>query len=314
MRGDASLRRFFRVELMDGSTLVAMVYAEPLDPVTHPQLVLGSYFERIGFPVPRLRAAFPDKGLLLYEDLGDRLLEEIALGAFTGEPPAAGPGEVAAALYREAARLIAFLQGPATRELPPDSPAAGAALDRDRFLFELGFFREHYIERFRGLRLAPPEQADLDGFFESLASRAAAPPWVLCHRDYHSRNLMLKDGNLRVTDFQDARLGPAAYDLASLLRDSYVALPTALRAAILEESIAGPCESPGLRNVRETFDTVALQRNLKALGTFGFQVSSRGQDYYRPAIPRTWRYVFEGLESLPEYGGVKSLLERIARV
>jgi aminoglycoside/choline kinase family phosphotransferase len=312
MRGDASLRRFFRVRLMDGGTLVAMVYGEPLDAGSHPQLVLGRYFERIGFPVPRLTAAFPDRGLLLYEDLGDRLLEEIALGVFAGQTRAVGPGEDAADLYRQAVRLIAFLQGPATRDLPQDSPALKCALDRDRFLFELRFFREHYVERFRGLRLAPPEQVDLELFFDSLAARAAAPPWVLCHRDYHSRNLMLKDGELRVTDFQDARLGPAAYDLASLLRDSYVTLPAELRSGILDEYVAGPCESPGLRSVRETFDTVALQRNLKALGTFGFQVSTRGQDYYRPAIPRTWRHVFEGLANLPDYAGVRPILERIA--
>src|SRR6185295_11569519 len=103
-------------------------------------------------------------------------------------------------------------------------------------------FREHYVEGFRDLGLGPRESSTLDAFLAALAREAAAPPRVLCHRDFHSRNLLVQGDRLRLVDFQDARLGPVAYDLASLLRDSYVDVPAdlqeALFAAFLVENAA----------------------------------------------------------------------------
>ena len=131
----------------------------------------------------------------------------------------------------------ATLEG--TRTLPPGHPSSATALDADRFLFELHFFREHYIEGLRGLRFGPRETMELDRFFRSLAEEAAAPPKVLCHRDFHSRNLMVQTGRLRLVDFQDARLGPVPYDLASLLRDSYIVLPEKTREGLFEAFLEG---------------------------------------------------------------------------
>src|SRR5262249_13805391 len=156
---------------------------------------------------------------------------------------------------------------------------------------ELRFFREHYIEDFRDLTLGPRESAVLDGFLLALAREAAAPPRVLCHRDYHSRNLLVQEDRLRLVDFQDARLGPVAYDLASLLRDSYVDLPRdlteALFAAFLVENNA---RIPSADQFREQYEVVALQRNLKAIGTFGYQAAVRGKTHYLPYIAPTWRH------------------------
>ena len=130
-------------------------------------------------------------------------------------------------------------------------------------------------------------------------SRLAALPRVLAHRDYHSRNVMVLPGvaaashrNLRVLDFQDARMGNVFYDLASLLRDSYVSLP--------EDAVDRLCyawrhaASPSLRRAagdpgafRELLDLSALQRNVKAIGTFGNQAHTRGKRFYLRFIPPT---------------------------
>ena len=108
---------------------------------------------------------------------------------------------------------------------------------------------------------------------------------MLCHRDYHSRNLMLHDGSLYIIDFQDARMGPDTYDLVSLLRDSYVDIAD----RELDELIAYFLALKRRRHAgrrrdefRRRFDLMALQRNLKALGTFGYQTMTRAEHRLHP--------------------------------
>jgi len=302
--GDASTRRFFRVARETHETLIAMVLEKPFDERSHPQVLVGRYLESIGFPVPRLEASVPEAGVLFYEDLGDTLLQDVAREQTDAN-------EVAR-LYAEAVGLIAILQGPGTQRLPAGHPSALSALDKDRFLYELEFFREHYIAGLRGLTLEAGDDRLLRDFFEDLAGAAASPPRVLCHRDYHSRNLLVKDGSIRVVDFQDARLGPAAYDLASLLRDCYVVLPSRLREEMLDlfqEKAATGVSGP---RFRESFDIVALQRHLKAIGTFAYQASVLGRDRYLESIPATWSYVRDEIARLPAYRDAARALERFA--
>lgn len=333
LSGDASTRRFFRVVRSSGDSLVAMVLEGPIDPRVHPQVLVGRYFESLGLPVPRLEASMPEAGLLFYEDLGDQLLQDLVgevlarpagVPAGAGRPPRRGAGDEdrgdAAArarltrLYREATGMLTVLQARGTRELPPDHPSARAALDEERFLFELRFFREHYIEDFRDIALGARESAVLDAFLANLAREAAAPPRVLCHRDYHSRNLLVQDERLRLVDFQDARLGPVAYDLASLLRDSYAELPRdlseALFAAFLVENAA---HVPSADQFREQYEVVALQRNLKAIGTFGYQAAVRGKTHYLPYIAPTWKYALAALDRVSRLGAdARPILEMLA--
>ena len=130
---------------------------------------------------------------------------------------------------------------------------------------------------------------------------------MLCHRDYHSRNLMLHRGRLHMIDFQDARLGPDTYDLVSLLRDSYVDI-TDLE---VDELIAYFLALKGGQDeaeFRRRFDLMALQRNLKALGTFGYQTTTRRNPVYIQYIPRTLRYVKTNLEKYPRFARLRELL------
>src|SRR4029079_18927130 len=117
------------------------------------------------------------------------------------------------------------------------------------------------------------------GEWASIVNELANEPRVLCHRDYHSRNLMLSDGNLHIIDFQDARMGPDTYDLVSLLRDSYVAIADReldeLIAYFLALKARAGAPAAADEDFRRRFDLMALQRNLKALGTFGYQTITR---------------------------------------
>src|SRR6267143_1401913 len=96
------------------------------------------------------------------------------------------------------------------------------AFDVEKLMWELEFFTKHFIGGYRGVALGDAERSALTGEWATIAGELASEPRVLCHRDYHSRNLMLHDGSLYIIDFQDARMGPDTYDLVSLLRDSYI--------------------------------------------------------------------------------------------
>jgi N-acetylmuramate 1-kinase len=145
-----------------------------------------------------------------------------------------------------------------------------------------------------------------------IAQELAGEARVLCHRDYHSRNLMLHEGRLYIIDFQDTRMGPDTYDLVSLLRDSYVDFTEPqvdeLIAFFLALRGIGVASSPDAAEFRRRFDLMALQRNLKALGTFGFQTATRNNPVYIQYIPRTLTYARANMDRHARFGRLRELL------
>ncbi|MBI3449580.1 MAG: phosphotransferase [Acidobacteria bacterium] len=297
LAGDASDRAFFRIRLATMSPLVAMVHPEPFRLDDLPYFVHGRFLKEIGADVPEIVGSYPGEGILLLQDLGDATLMAHLM---TASP------DRRHFLYRQAVQILAHLQSEGTRALSPDLPAARTALDRDRLLFELRFFAEHYVTGLLGSPLMPAAAADLDAWLESLAETVAGYDRVLCHRDYHSRNLMVRGDRLYMVDFQDARMGPYTYDLASLLRDSYVRLPEELIEEMLDFFLevtgrSQPGEArPG--SFEEEFERTCLQRNIKAIGTFAYQAVVKGNRGYLPSIPPTLESIRTNLERRGERG------------
>jgi hypothetical protein len=182
------------------------------------------------------------------------------------------------------------------------------AFDVDKLTWELDFFIKHFVEAYRGVVIAPAARDELRREFAGLIQVLAAERRVLCHRDYHSRNLMLHGGQLYIIDFQDARMGPDTYDLVSLLRDSYVDLHEQTVGELIAYFLALKGEAGQESEFRQRFDVMALQRNLKALGTFGYQTTARRNPVYIQYIPRTLRYVRDNLSRLTQYGRIHELL------
>jgi aminoglycoside/choline kinase family phosphotransferase len=119
---------------------------------------------------------------------------------------------------------------------------------------------------------------------------------------------MFREGQLYVIDFQDARMGPDTYDLVSLLRDSYMDLTEQTVADLIAYFLALKGVTGIDLEFRRRFDLMALQRNLKALGTFGYQTTARRNPVYIQYIPRTLRYVSRNLEQNPRFGRLRELL------
>lgn len=299
--GDASDRRYFRILLTDGGSVVLALHAGPIDFATLPFVRVAELLEHIPLPVPAIRDHADAEGILALEDLGDVTLQAHLRAASSVERTT---------LYRAAIGLIERLQRRGAELASDRYPPYSIAFDVDKLTSELRFFVQHFLEAYRGTSLTAGERAGLDDEWASMATELAAESHVLCHRDYHSRNLMVQEGRLYVIDFQDARLGPDTYDLASLLRDSYVDVTD----EELDERIAdflalkGLRAAPELAAFRTRFDLMSLQRNLKALGTFGYQTTMRANTTYVNDIPRTLRYVRTNLGKYPRFARLRDVL------
>ena len=298
LTGDASDRRYFRVLLGEGESIVLAMHGGPIEFESLPFTNVARLLDRMEVPAPAILGHSDSLGIIALQDLGD-----VTLQAHLG----AGSVTEHSALYREAVALIAQLQQRGAGFSAEEFVPYRLAFDVEKLTWELNFFVRHFLEAYRGVVLSAAEREALAGEWSALAGELASEPRVLCHRDYHSRNLMLHGGRLYMIDFQDARLGPDTYDLVSLLRDSYVDVT----AGELDHLVAYFVTLTGTRDAQEfrrRFDLMAVQRNLKALGTFGYQGTTRGNPVYIQYMPRTLHYVRANLDKYPRFARLRTVL------
>ncbi len=298
LTGDASTRRYFRVIPSDGPSIVLALHESAIEFATLPFVAVARLLARMPLPVPEVIGHADALGILALEDLGDVTLQShLGAGTLTEHE----------ALYRQAVALIGVLQQRGAELLTPDDIPSKLAFDVEKLTWEMDFFVKHFIEGYRGATLGSSERVALAEEWADIVEELANEPRVLCHRDYHSRNLMVHGGRLYVIDFQDARMGPDTYDLASLLRDSYVDITGRELDGFIAYFLALKGIADGAE-FRRRFDLMALQRNLKALGTFGYQAAARRNPIYIQYIPRTLKHVRDNLEKYPRFARLRGLL------
>ena len=295
--GDGSDRTFYRVtlprELYPQSTILVKGAVPPFTEVQ--RLCL-----RAEIPVPRLYAEDLPRQAVLEEDFGDLHL-------------CAVPSSMQPDLYREAIGILERIQQrltPASPETAP--PPFQRALDPFALFHELVFFMTHFLEGHLGVQLSLVEEEEIKNEFKSFAESLAALPRRACHRDFHSRNLLLrKSGRLGLVDFQDARMGPPHYDLASLLRDAYNETPEGLEEELLHRfhhANRGLFPKLSPRELERIYFRTACQRCLKALGSFGYLAHQRGLPHFLDSIPRGRKNVLACFERNPNLGPLRRVL------
>jgi aminoglycoside/choline kinase family phosphotransferase len=303
LTGDASTRQYFRVLRPDDPSVVLAVYDVPFTYDELPFVNVSRLFTAIPLPIPAIAGHADDLGILILEDLGD-----VTLQAHLGmTQPIEHDG-----LYKQAVEFVFRMQRKGAELVSDEFIPYGIAFDPEKLMWELTFFVKHFLEAYRGIAISAAIRTALDEEWRVIADELAGEPRVLCHRDYHSRNLMLHNRRLYIIDFQDARMGPDTYDLASLLRDSYVDLSEER----VDELIRGYLKFGGAQQAtpeafseyRRRFDLMSVQRNLKALGTFGHQTTSRNNPVYIQYTPRTLSYVRTNLERYPRFARLRELL------
>jgi len=290
---DASFRRYFRVQ-HQGESLIVMD-APPDNENSRPFIDISSLLFDVGLNVPAVIDYDLEQGFLLLSDLGSRsYLDELN-------------SDSVERLYGDALSALATIQ----TCIPGD--AGLPAYDRALLLKEMELFREWLLGRHLGITPDAAQAATINAAFSLLVDNALQQPQVCVHRDYHSRNLMVRQrNNPGILDFQDAVVGPVTYDLVSLLRDCYIEWPRtqvedwalgyqqlALQSGILREEHGDP-----VRFLR-WFDLMGMQRHLKAAGIFARLNHRDGKSGYLGDIPRTLAYVVDVAsrhDELAEFG------------
>jgi aminoglycoside/choline kinase family phosphotransferase len=292
---DASFRSYWRTHHQGRSWIVMDSPPALEDPA--PWLAIGRKLAAAGLHVPAVREADVAHGLLLIEDLGTRTyLPELH-------------DTTVDRLYGDALDALLRIQiGVDTDGLAP--------YDRAFLARELAILPEWFLERHLGVTPDADDQETLEESFRVLLDSALAQPTVFVHRDFHSRNLLVVENGVSpgIIDFQGALAGPITYDLASLLRDCYIAWPRE-RVEAWVESYRQRLHGAGLIDVDvdtatflRWFDLIGLQRHLKVLGLFCRLAYRDGKPGYLTDLPRVFDYVIEVAGSYPELQPMADLL------
>jgi len=285
---DASFRRYFRVT--QGSDTYIVMDAPPGKEDLGPFLKVARMLAGMNLNVPMVLARDVDRGFLLLSDLGSRV--------YLDELRRAGAAE---RLYADALAALCTMQTADSR-ISDDLPR----YDREMLMREMELLPEWFLKRHLELAVSAGERAMLDRLFDALVRAAESQPATFVHRDYHSRNLLLSsENNPGILDFQDAVWGPVTYDLASLLKDCYIAWPASqvrswalqYRENLLQAGFALPKDAA---EFIRWFDLIGLQRHIKVLGIFARLYYRDGKSQYLNDLPRVLAYARDAASGYPE--------------
>jgi aminoglycoside/choline kinase family phosphotransferase len=303
LAGDASNRKYFRIiDLSRRKSFVLMAW-EPFQASNFPFFSVLNHFKKHKVTVPELIHYDENAGLVLLEDLGDVPLEQVFLsGSTIGTQNSPKPTYLK--FYDQAIQELFKIHFHTSGDRST-CVAFDLHFDIEKLSWELNFAKIHLFEKMLGYQFSDLELKIFNETVFGIAEHLHQQPKYIQHRDYHSRNLMLKDNQIRVIDFQDARLGAIQYDLVSLLKDSYVDFPAQFEATYLEfyfkeaQNFGFPINS--YEQFLKTYQIQAIQRCLKACGSFASFKVLKNDDRYLKYLRPTLKRVELLLKPFPEY-------------
>ncbi|MFY8283861.1 aminoglycoside phosphotransferase family protein [Pseudoalteromonas sp. SSMSWG5] len=291
--GDASFRRYFRINTSDQSYIVMDSDPNKLD--NTPYIELNKVFSKHGFKLPKILQADEKQGFFLLSDLGNTHLADL-LG-----------DEDRTLHYKHLIKLSAQWA-----QIPPAQYMK--VFDGEFLQFELSIFKEWLVDTFIGEQLSVAEQQMWQQACELLVNNALEQPIVTVHRDFHSRNIMRTGQQWAIIDYQDAVQGPVCYDLVSLLRDCYFKLPEQeldylLHYAYDEFNQQQLLQDTSFAMFKRWFDLTGVQRHLKAAGIFcRLKLRDDKSGYLNNVLP-TLKYISNVSKEYPELTALGQWIE-----
>ena len=278
LAGDASARRYERLRGADGRPLILADTPFPADDLT-PFIRIGAALARLGFSVPAVIAADEGAGLAILEDFGDGTFSRLLQA---GEDPDA--------LYALATDVLVELHH---RFDPADAAGLGLPVyDAALFVEQVMLFADVYVPVATGRPLAPEDRSGLESAWAGVIADACAGPQSMLLRDYHVDNLMRLErpgvAAAGLLDFQNAGLGPVAYDLVSLLEDARRDVPEDLAARMVERYVSAV---PDLDRAafRRSYAVLGAVRHARIVGIFTRLALRERKRAYLVHLPRVWR-------------------------
>lgn len=296
LTGDGSQRCFYRLRFASGVRIIVIV------PGSNSRMgkeeafsswYIGRHLRGKDVPVPEYIAFERETGLILSEDLGD-----IRLYEYVKERNV--PDKNIWEIYQRIIRELVNMQINGAKEFRASWCFQTPVYDRQLMLErESGYFMEALCRQYLQMESFLPA---LEAEFADIADKAArAPAHFFLHRDFQSRNIMIKEGMVRFIDFQGGRFGPLGYDLASLLLDPYTGIPADMQEKLFGTYIQELRERLDYdeEQFRQEYVMLSLQRNLQILGAFAFLSHQRGKMFFRPFI-RPALHSLKNILTLPE--------------
>ncbi|NJD56053.1 MAG: DUF1679 domain-containing protein [Nitrospirae bacterium] len=281
-------RSYFRITCRETSYVLMSCTEADRDYERH--LALSRFLKKHGVPVPGILRYNESEKTAIVEDLGD-----ISLYAWIACRRSQVTMET---MYRRVIDILVILHTDITAHVTDCPQLLARVFDQEHLLWETSYFMEHFVHAHH--TIAPPDEDLLHADFKKLASTVDSFDKVVVHRDFQSQNIMITNNNEpHVIDFQGARMGPAAYDIASILWDPYHCLASHTRQTLLSYYVKR------MKDEKPNFDTHAfreallpcrLQRHMQALGAYGYLSAIKGKPYFLDHIPQALAYLKEEAE------------------
>lgn len=323
LTGDASGREYFRIyPAQTPQTSLVLMHFDPGQalvsdefvgrsaqrPRELPFITVQRFLQDAGLPVPHILLDRVTQGRLWLDDLGDDTM-------YTTIQSAGESGLMD--IYKEAINLLVqFQQVTTARQDVFRREISAKTFDAELLLWECRHFVEWLLEALHDTTVTDPLKTSLEAMFDEVVAGITRMPYIPVHRDFQSKNIMIKDGQYHLIDFQDMLMGPVVYDLVALLRDSYVELsPEQLDELLVyyhHRALAADIPLPGNPDAfMQLFNLQTLQRKMKDAGRFIFIDRVKHNDSFLQYIPATLRYVATAFDRLPQYAAVRHELAHI---
>jgi NDP-sugar pyrophosphorylase family protein len=278
-------RKYFRVREGKGSLVVARYGRDDQD--FHRHLAYTEFLRKNGVPVPALLSANEERREAVFEDLGDLSLYSWLKCGRTGE-------EVET-IYRKVIDIALMIHTVVTEHVSECPTLGERVFDYEHLRWETHYFMENFVGSVKNMKVG--DTSRIEDEFQTLAAHVDSFPKTVMHRDFQSQNIMITKGMPRLIDYQGARIGPPAYDIASLLWDPYYRIEGEVRARLVNY-YAGEMKGHGVQDFgtegfRDMLLSCRLQRHMQAMGAYGFLSLVKGKRYFL-------KHVEEGLRLLKE--------------
>lgn len=298
--GDASARRYYRLT-KKGKSYIACLN-DP-DETLNNFFNIQNVFVKEKIPVPDIYDFIEDKGYLLQEDLGDvTVLKHLGtMENFDTELD----------VYKKIIDKLMAIHRVDT-DLYLDQVFSRLSFDLPKYSQEVSFTVKHLIEGLFEQSLSDKDKSFLLKSFDSVCRPLVSQKFVLTHRDFHSRNIMFDEGNYKIIDFQDARMGIPQYDLVSLLEDCYYSIDHTNKEKLKKYYWENFLKHKGYQSSYEEFlklyDYMTIQRTFKALGSFAFIYRTREDKRYLKYIGYSFEKLRRSMMGCPELQDLRHML------
>lgn len=310
MPESGSTRKFYRIK--ENKRSAVLIQSKPRDANFTRYIEIAEFLKEIGIGVPEIYHFDKKRKLILEEDLGNLTLEKY-VESINLSRHETGREELFEC-YKKVIDTLLLMQIIGGKKIAQCKCLKEKVFNYDAFRFETQYFTKYFLERYCGLTI---NKSDLENEFHQLAMKLVREPFYFMHRDFQSKNILIKDKKIRIIDFQGAYQGLLSYDLVSLLKDAYISLENELRNKLIDyylDSLSNYWKiNLNPQKFHQIFLYAGLQRNMQALGAFSFLSLAKHKPQFEKYIPRVLEYLSVASDKIQEFPVLAKVIKSVKK-